>query len=123
MMDVLLKLEPVRLAAYMSMFTVVDEMQGEMAGTPSTSGSHACCRAAFLPAIRAVRSKAITCTCHGLQWCVIMYIRTLCMHPVLILVTRPSCVNLVNSIKSVGNSRSYLPYCHSHYVLLRQDVG
>ena len=40
MMDVLLKLEPV-------WFTIVGEMRDEMAGTPSTSGSHACCRAAF----------------------------------------------------------------------------
>ena len=30
------------------MFTVVGEMQGEMAGPPSTSGSRACCRAAFI---------------------------------------------------------------------------
>ena len=29
------------------MFTVVGEMRDEMAGTPSTSGSRACCHAAF----------------------------------------------------------------------------
>ena len=34
------------------------------------------------------------------------------------LVTRPSCVNLVNSIKCVGDSRSYLSYRRSHYALL-----
>ena len=33
--------------------------------------------------------------------------------PVLILVTRPSCVNLVSSIKCVGDSRSYLSYRRS----------
>ena len=31
----------------MRMFTVVGEMQGEMAGTPSTSGSRVCCCTAF----------------------------------------------------------------------------
>ena len=46
-MDVLLKLELVRVAAYTRMLTIMDEMRGEMAGTPSTSGSHACCHAAF----------------------------------------------------------------------------
>ena len=38
--------------------------------------------------------------------------------PVLILVTRPSCVNLASSIKCVGNSRSYLSFRRSHYALL-----
>ena len=34
------------------------------------------------------------------------------------LVTHPSCVNLTNSIKCVGDSRSFLPYRRSHYALL-----
>ena len=38
--------------------------------------------------------------------------------PVLILVTRRSCVNLANSIKCVGTSCSYLSYRRSHYALL-----
>ena len=42
--------------------------------------------------------------------------------PVLILVTRPSCVNLANSIKCVGDSRSYLSYHRSHYALLMKQV-
>ena len=50
-----------------------------------------------------------------------------CMLPVLILVTRPSCVNLMNSIKGVGNSCSYLSYrrsimCSWHYMYMYTHV-
>ena len=38
--------------------------------------------------------------------------------PVLTLVTCPSCVNLANSIKCMGDSRSYLSYRRSYYALL-----
>ena len=86
------------------MFTIVGEMRDEMAGTPSTSG---CCAAFFLPQEQSTprRSPALTMS---LQRCAITYIRTLRTHPVLILVTCPSCVNLANSIKCVGDSLSYL---------------
>ena len=43
--------------------------------------------------------------------------------PVIILVTHPSCVNLANSIKCVGDSCSYLSYRRSHYALLVEDRG
>ena len=108
-------------AAYTRMFTVMGEMRDEMAGKSSTSGSRACCRTAFyLPPGQSTqrRSPALTMVSTCLQRCAIMYICTLHTHPVLILVTRPSCVNLANSIKCMGDSRSYLSYHRSHYALL-----
>ena len=52
-----------------------------------------------------------------------MYIRTLHTHPVLILVTRPSCVNLANLIKFVGDSCSYLCCRRSHYARLKLQAS
>ena len=37
----------IRTGAIGRVYTVVGEMRDEMAGTPSTSGSRVCCRAAF----------------------------------------------------------------------------
>ena len=50
------------------MFTVVGEMRGEMAGTPSTSSSRACCHPAFfLPPGQSTprRSPALTMDSSG----------------------------------------------------------
>ena len=94
-------------------------MWDEMAGTPSTSGSRACCHAAFFlpPGQSTPRwSPALTMVSSGAQYHT--YARYVCTQ----YAYRPSCVNLVNSIKCVGDSRSYFSYCGSHYVLLTWTI-
>ena len=121
-MDVLLKLEPVAYVTCVCTLSHTSGDHGECWWSPWTG----------LPWWQEESSATISttttstrCACHFISHFTHdgIHAYTWPTAPVLILVTRPSYVNLANSIKYVGDSRSYLSYRRSHYVLLPRGEG